>query len=73
MSGSVRTGQPLEFPTHTVAASTIAFDAHPSTGALPPGAPAVCEEFRKQPDARERAADIDALYGRNPNLAALPR
>src|SRR5690606_32283530 len=26
------------------------FDAHPSTGPLPPGAPEVCEEFRKQPD-----------------------
>jgi len=132
VTGYVRAGQPLEFPTHTVAASTIfpdlasykglpleygrmepavsdptvmqqqgmrvgvpnagqinaletlnirgersvtckgAFDAHPSTGALPPGAPAVCEEFRKQPDARERAAELDALYGRNPDLAALP-
>ena len=49
-----------------------AFDAHPSTGALPAGAPAVCEEFRKQPDALERAAELDAQYGRNPDLAALP-
>src|SRR5262245_11863080 len=49
-----------------------AFDAHPSTGPLPPGAPAVCEEFRKQPDALERAAELDAQYGRSPDLAALP-
>ena len=27
------------------------FDRKPSAGPLPPGAPAVCEEFRKQPDA----------------------
>jgi Asp-tRNA(Asn)/Glu-tRNA(Gln) amidotransferase A subunit family amidase len=49
-----------------------AFDAHPSTGPLPAGAPPVCEEFRKQPDALERAAELDALYGRSPDLAALP-
>jgi Asp-tRNA(Asn)/Glu-tRNA(Gln) amidotransferase A subunit family amidase len=49
-----------------------AFDAHPSTGPLPAGAPAACEEFRKQPDALERAAELDAKYGRNPDLAALP-
>jgi len=48
------------------------FDRHPSKGALPAGAPAVCEEFRQQPDALERAAELDAQYGRNPDLAALP-
>ena len=37
-------------------------------GPLPPGAPAVCEEFRKQPDALERAAELDKQYGRNPDL-----
>ena len=37
-------------------------DRHPSQGALP-GSPAVCEEFRKQPDALERAAELDAQYG----------
>ena len=47
-------------------------DAHPSTGPLPAGAPAACEEFRKQPDALERAAELDAQYGRGPDLAALP-
>ena len=49
-----------------------AFDAHPSAVALPAGAPAECEEFRKQPDALERAAELDELYGSNPDLAAMP-
>jgi Asp-tRNA(Asn)/Glu-tRNA(Gln) amidotransferase A subunit family amidase len=49
-----------------------AFDAHPSTGPLPADAPAVCQAFRKQPDALERAAELDAHYGRSPDLAALP-
>jgi amidase len=49
-----------------------AFDAHPSTGALPPGAPPECDAFRRQPDALERAAELDAQYGRNPDLATLP-
>ncbi len=49
-----------------------AFDTHPSKGPLPPGAPAVCEEFRRQPDALERASELDAQYGRNPDLAAMP-
>ena len=48
------------------------FDRHPSTGPLPPGAPKVCEEFRRQPDALERAAELDAQYGRNPDLQNLP-
>jgi amidase len=48
------------------------FDRKPSDGPLPAGAPAVCEEFRKQPDALERAAELDAQYGRNPDLAAMP-
>ena len=47
-------------------------DKAPSQGALPPGSPAVCEEFRKQPDALERAAELDAKYGRNPDLKAMP-
>ena len=49
-----------------------AFDAHPSTGPLPAGAPAACEEFRKQPDALERAAELDAQFGSKPDLAAMP-
>ena len=48
------------------------YDAHPSTGPLPAGAPEVCEKFRQQPDALERAAELDAQYGRNPDLAKLP-
>ena len=38
-------------------------DTAPGKGPLPPEAPAVCEEFRKQPDALERAAELDAQYG----------
>ena len=47
-------------------------DKAPSAGALPAGSPAVCDEFRKQPDALERAAELDRQYGRNPDLAAMP-
>jgi len=49
-----------------------AFDTHPSRGPLPAGAPAVCEEFRRQPDALEQAAALDSKYGANPDLQALP-
>src|SRR5258708_22804432 len=48
------------------------FDKHPSAGSLPADAPAVCEEFRRQPDALQRAEELDRQYGRNPDLAALP-
>jgi Asp-tRNA(Asn)/Glu-tRNA(Gln) amidotransferase A subunit family amidase len=48
------------------------FDRHPSDGPLPPGAPPVCEHFRRLPDALERAAHLDTTYGRNPDLAKLP-
>src|SRR5437773_1644508 len=48
------------------------FDRHPSAGPLPPGAPPVCEMFRRLPDARERAAELDAAYGRNPDLETMP-
>src|SRR6185503_1964675 len=48
------------------------FDRHPSAGPLPAGAPKVCDEFRRQPDALERASELDAQYGRNPDLNALP-
>ena len=47
-------------------------DRHPSSGPLPAGSPSVCEEFRKQPDALERAAELDAEYGSAPDLARLP-
>ena len=48
------------------------FDRHPSEGPLPPGAPPACEEFRKLPDALERAAELDATYGRDPDLEKMP-
>ena len=49
-----------------------ACDAHPSTGELPADCPAACEAFRQYPDALERAVELDAQYGANPDLAALP-
>ena len=48
------------------------FDRHPSLGPLPPDAPPVCEHFRHFPDAIERAAELDAAYGRNPDLESMP-
>jgi amidase len=48
------------------------FDRHPSEGPLPEGAPPVCEMFRQFPDALERAAELDAEYGSDPDLEALP-
>ncbi|HMH52510.1 MAG TPA: amidase family protein [Candidatus Acidoferrum sp.] len=48
------------------------FDRHPSQGPLPPGAPPMCEMFRRYPDALERAAELDATYGRHPDLDAMP-
>src|SRR5499427_3888601 len=48
------------------------FDRHPSLGPLPIGAPPICEIFRHYPDALERAAELDATYGRNPDLATMP-
>jgi Asp-tRNA(Asn)/Glu-tRNA(Gln) amidotransferase A subunit family amidase len=48
------------------------FDRHPSLGPLPPGAPPVCEYFRQLPDALERAAELDAQYGHDPDLEKMP-
>jgi amidase len=48
------------------------FDRHVSAGPLPPGAPPVCEEFRRLPDALERAAELDATYGCKPDLEQMP-
>ena len=48
------------------------FDRHPSLGPLPPGAPPVCEISASYPDALERAAELDAAYGRNPPLDEMP-
>jgi len=48
------------------------FDRHPSLGPLPPNAPPACEYFRHLPDALERAAELDAQFGRNPDLEKMP-
>jgi amidase len=48
------------------------YDLHPSAGPLPPGAPPICEFFRHLPDALERAAELDATYGRDPDLDKMP-
>ena len=48
------------------------FDRHPSLGPLPTGAPPICEHFRHLPDALERAAELDAAHGRNPDLKKMP-
>ena len=48
------------------------YDRHPSEGPLPKGAPPVCENFRRLPDALEYAAELDAKYGRKPPLDELP-
>src|ERR1700742_18224 len=48
------------------------FDKHPSLGPLPKAAPPVCEMFRQQPDALERAAELDKQFGKNPDLDKMP-
>jgi len=48
------------------------FDAHPSTGPLPAGAPPECEKFRQYPDALEYAAELDKKYGKNPDTKTMP-
>lgn len=49
-------------------------DAAPGPGMkkLPKTCPAVCNDFRQQPDALERAAELDAEFGTNPDLDNLP-
>ena len=49
-----------------------ACDAHPSSGALPADCPSVCDAFRQHADALEQAAELDAQYGDDPDLAQLP-
>jgi amidase len=48
------------------------FDRHPSLGPLPPGAPPICEYFRRLPDALEQAEALDKAFGRNPDLEKMP-
>src|SRR4029077_3445530 len=38
----------------------------------PASCPKACDVFRKQPDALERAAELDAAYGRRADLRAMP-
>jgi amidase len=47
-------------------------DALPSSGPLAAGCSKACDDFRKQPDALETAAALDAKYGRHPDLRAMP-
>jgi amidase len=47
-------------------------DAPFASGPLPAQCPAACDAFRRQPDALERAAELDAKYGRHPDLKAMP-
>ena len=49
-----------------------ACDAHPETGEIPADCPAACDAFRRQPDALERAAELDARYGSDPDLTSMP-
>jgi Asp-tRNA(Asn)/Glu-tRNA(Gln) amidotransferase A subunit family amidase len=48
------------------------YDRHPDQGPLPPGAPPLCDLFRRHPDALEQAAELDRRYGRNPPLDEMP-
>ncbi|MBM3374925.1 MAG: amidase [Betaproteobacteria bacterium] len=48
------------------------FDRHSDAGPLPEGAPAVCEIFRRYPDALEQAQALDETYGQNPDLEKMP-
>ena len=43
-----------------------------ATGKLPASCPAACDAFRKQPDALERAAQLDKQYGGQPDLEKYP-
>jgi Asp-tRNA(Asn)/Glu-tRNA(Gln) amidotransferase A subunit family amidase len=47
-------------------------DTHPSKGSLPASCPKACDAFRQQPDALERAAELDREFGSKPDLAAMP-
>jgi Asp-tRNA(Asn)/Glu-tRNA(Gln) amidotransferase A subunit family amidase len=47
-------------------------DRAPAAGPLPASCPASCDAFRRQPDALERASELDARYGRRPDLKVMP-
>jgi amidase len=43
-----------------------------ANGELPSHCPAECDAFRRYPDAIERAAQLDAEYGKTPDTKAMP-
>ena len=43
-----------------------------ASGVLPASCPKECDAFRRQPDALERAAELDKQYGKNPDTDDLP-
>jgi amidase len=43
-----------------------------ATGPLPASCPKACDAFRKQPDALERASQLDKQYGTKPDLVKYP-
>lgn len=47
-------------------------DGDPAEGALPASCPKACEALRVLPDALETAAQLDAQYGRKPDLKKMP-
>jgi Asp-tRNA(Asn)/Glu-tRNA(Gln) amidotransferase A subunit family amidase len=47
-------------------------DAPLASGPIAASCPKACDDFRKQPDALEYAAVLDAKYGRHPDLKAMP-
>src|SRR4029453_4418121 len=71
-AGQVNALAPLNIRGERSLPSRADFARHPSKGPLPPGAPPVCEVFRHCPDALERAAELDAAYGRDPDLETMP-
>src|SRR6202047_3865100 len=70
-------GSSMRSPPSTSEASGRSPAAASSTGTpamdrCHPGAPPVCEYFRQLPDALERAAELDAEYGHDPDLDKMP-
>lgn len=51
---------------------TCSAECDSATGALPGHCPAVCDSFRQQPDAIERARELDDLFGMRPDIDAMP-
>jgi amidase len=71
-SPAICAGLTGNIPNGTTIDGRLDFDKAPSKGPLPADAPKVCEEFRKLPDALKRATELDAQYGRHPDLQKLP-